>query len=81
MGLGVGTSNISQSRGSLNPIWGDQQNPLQPGYFVSTVEANEHVMSEGWVRHEVVAIIVVRRNIDDTTRCLISGILRKCAGR
>ena len=33
------------------------------------------------VRHEVAVIIVVRRIIGDTTRCPISGILRKCAGR
>ena len=38
-------------------------------------------MSKDWVRHEVAAIIVVRRIIGDTTRCPISGILRRCAGR
>jgi hypothetical protein len=30
MGVGVRTSTISQSRRVFNPIWGDQQNPLQP---------------------------------------------------
>jgi hypothetical protein len=38
-------------------------------------------MSKDWVRHEVAAIIVVRCIIGDTTRCPISGILRRCAGR
>jgi hypothetical protein len=33
------------------------------------------------VRHEVAAIIVVHRTIGDTTRCPISGILRRGAGR
>jgi hypothetical protein len=38
-------------------------------------------MSKNSVRHEVVAVIVVRRKMGDTTRCPISGILRRCAGR
>jgi len=40
-----------------------------------------HVMLEDWVRHEVAVIIVVHRNTGDATRCPISGILRRCAGR
>ena len=35
MGVGVGTSTISHSRGAFNPNSGDQQNPLQPGEFIS----------------------------------------------
>jgi hypothetical protein len=47
--------------------------------FVGTAKSKG--MSEDWVRHEVVAVIVVRHKIGDTTRCPISGILRRCAGR
>jgi hypothetical protein len=33
------------------------------------------------VRHKVVAVMVVRRHIGDTTRCPLSGLLRRWAGR
>jgi hypothetical protein len=43
MSLGVATSNISQSRGTCNPISGDQQNPLQPEVFVNGEEVGKAV--------------------------------------
>ncbi len=47
MGLGVGTSTISQSRGAFNPFWGDQQNPLQSGILIRW-ERKKGVKADEW---------------------------------
>src|SRR5688500_1844894 len=54
---------------------------LSIGALLADALLGSEVASEGQVRHEVAAIIVVHRNTGDATRCPISGILRRCAGR
>jgi hypothetical protein len=54
MGVGVRTSNISQSRGAFNPILGDQQNPLQPENFHQTTQIADcgYILVEGRIVFE-----------------------------